>query len=189
MILRRLFNGADDRVRLFRQSAHSVAGNLRTAAASSGAVRVYSKLYLYFNKLNFTAGALLRMVIAFARETRQMSTAHSVAQVVAQTAAELDDAFDISDPVLGNVYFLHARRPVKPKPTTLAECVPLLTIAIEFVRRGPDDLTIEAIEAYRTKAMALLADVKPVIETRANLSLEDWAAAMIVQPEIARSLT
>jgi hypothetical protein len=118
-----------------------------------------------------------------------MSTSHSVAQVIAQTAAELDDAFEIADPVPGNVYFLHARRPVKPTPTTLAECVPLLAVAVEYIRRGPNDLTIEAVEAYRTKAMELLADVKPVIECRARLTLDDWAADMIAQPEIARSLT
>jgi hypothetical protein len=34
-----------------------------------------------------------------------------------------------------------------------------------------------------------LADVKPVIESRARLSLDDWAADMIAQPTIARSLT
>jgi hypothetical protein len=118
-----------------------------------------------------------------------MSTSHSVAQVVAQTAAELDDAFEISDPVASNVYFLHARRPAKPHPTTLAECVPLLSIAVEFVRRGPNDMTIEAVEAYRTKAMELLADVKPVIESRAQLTLDDWAADMIARPEIARTIT
>src|SRR5712691_5674248 len=118
-----------------------------------------------------------------------MSTSHSVAQVVAQTAAELDDAFEIGEPVASNVYFLHARRPVKPTPTTLAECVPLLAVAVEFIRRGPSDLTIQGVETYRTKAMELLADVKPVIETRARLTLDDWAADMIARAEIARSLT
>jgi hypothetical protein len=153
-------------------------------------VSIYSKLYLYFNKLNFTSCALLRMVLALPDHWRHaMSTSHSVAQVVAQTAAELDDAFEIGDPVPSNVYFLHARRPAKPRPTTIAECVPLVAVAAEFVRRGPDDLSIAAVEAYRAKALELLADVKPVIESRARLSLDDWAADMIAQPTIARSLT
>jgi hypothetical protein len=131
------------------------------------------------------------MVIALLthRRATPMSTSHSVAQVVAQTAAELDDTFEIADPVASNVYFLNTRRPVKPKPGTLAECVPLVAVAVEFIRRGPNDMTIEAVEAYRTKAMALLADVKPVIESRAQLTLDEWAADMIAQPEIARSLS
>jgi hypothetical protein len=118
-----------------------------------------------------------------------MSTSHSVAQVVAQTAAELDDAFEIAEPVPSNVYFLHERRPAKPRPKTIAECVPLMAVAAEFVRRGPDDLSIAAVEAYRAKALALLTDVKPVIENRARLTLDDWAAEMSAQPAIARSLT
>jgi len=111
-----------------------------------------------------------------------MSTSHSVAQVIAQTAAELDDAFEIADPVPSNVYFLHARRPAKPTPTTLAECVPLMSVAAEFVRRGPNELTIAAVEAYRAKALELLADVKPVIERRARLTFDEWAAAAIAGP-------
>jgi hypothetical protein len=118
-----------------------------------------------------------------------MSTSNSVAQVVAQTAAELDDAFEIADPVPSNVYFLHARRPAKPKPTTLTECVPLLAVTAEFIRRGPGDVSIAAVEAYRTRAMELLADVKPIIESRARLTLDDWAADLLAQPEIARSFT
>jgi hypothetical protein len=118
-----------------------------------------------------------------------MSTSYSVAQVVAQTAAELDDAFEIADPTPSNVYFLHARRPAKPRPTTLAECVPLIAVASEFVRHGPHECSIAAVELYRARALELLADVKPVIERRAGLTLDEWAEAMIAQPEIARSLT
>jgi hypothetical protein len=118
-----------------------------------------------------------------------MSTSHSVAQVVAQTAAELDDAFEIADPVPSNVYFLHARRPAKATPTTLAECVPLIAVAAEFIRHGPHDCSIAAVETYRARALELLGDVKPVIERRARLTLDEWAADMMAQPEIARSLT
>ncbi len=117
-----------------------------------------------------------------------MLTSRSVAQVVAQTAAELDDAFEITDASVANVYFLHTRRPAKAVPRTLAECVPLLTVAAEFIRRGPGDVTIEAVEAYRARAMELLVEIKPVIESRAALALDDWAVDMLAQPEIARSL-
>ena len=117
-----------------------------------------------------------------------MSSSHSVAQVVAQTAAELDDAFELPDPLPSNVYFLHPRRPAKPRPKTIAECVPLMAVAAELVRRGPDELSIASIEAYRTKALELLTEVKPVIESRARLTLDDWADAVIAQPSIARSI-
>ena len=117
-----------------------------------------------------------------------MSTSDSVAQVIAQTAAELDDAFEIADPAPSNVYFLHKRRPAMATPKTLAECVPLMTVAAEFIRRGPNDLSISGIEAYRAKALELLTEVKPVIETRAKLSLDDWAAAVIAQTPIPRNI-
>jgi hypothetical protein len=118
-----------------------------------------------------------------------MSTSNSVAQVIAQTAAELDDAFEIADPAPSNVYFLHQRRPAMATPKTLAECVPLMTVAAEFIRRGPNDLSIAGVEAYRAKALELLANVKPVVERRAQLTFDEWAADMTAQPEIARSLT
>jgi hypothetical protein len=117
-----------------------------------------------------------------------MSTSNSVAQIIAQTAAELDDAFELPDPLPSNVYLLRPRPPAKARPTTVAECVPLMAVATEFLRRGPDDLSIGGVEAYRTKALELLTEVKPVIESRAQLSLEDWAAAVIANPTIARSI-
>ena len=113
---------------------------------------------------------------------------NSVAQVIAQTAAELDDAFELPDPLPSNVYLLRPRQPAKARPTTIAECVPLMVVAAEFVRRGPDDLTLAGVEAYRTKALELLTEVKPVIETRAKVSLNDWAAAVIAQTPIGRSI-
>jgi hypothetical protein len=113
---------------------------------------------------------------------------NSVAQVIAQTAAELDDAFELPDPLPSNVYLLRPRQPAKAQPTTIAECVPLMAVAAEFVRRGPDDLSIAGVEAYRAKALELLTEVKPVIETRAKLSLNDWAAAVIASTPIGRSI-
>jgi len=117
-----------------------------------------------------------------------MTTSNSVAQIIAQTAAELDDAFELPDPLPSNVYLLRPRQPTKARPTTIAECVPLMAVATEFLRRGPDDVSIAGVEAYRTKALELLTEVKPVIETRAKLSLDDWAAAVILRTPIGRSI-
>ena len=117
-----------------------------------------------------------------------MSTSDSVAQVVAQTAAELDDAFELPHPLPSNVYVLHPRRPAKPRPKTISECVPLVAVAAEFLRRGPDDLSIAGVETYRAKALELLSDVKPVIESRAGMTLDEWAAAVIADPSIGRSI-
>ena len=117
-----------------------------------------------------------------------MTTSNSVAQIIAETAAELEDAFELPDPLPSNVYRLRPRQASKARPTTIAECVPLMAVATEFLRRGPDDVSIAGVEAYRTKALELLTEVKPVIETRAKLSLEDWAAAVIAQTPIPRNI-
>jgi hypothetical protein len=117
-----------------------------------------------------------------------MTTSNSVAQIIAETAAELDDAFELPDPLPSNVFRLRPRQPTKARPTTIAECVPLMAVATEFLRRGPDDVSIAGVEAYRTKALELLTEVKPVIETRAKVSLEDWAAAVIAQTPIPRNI-
>jgi hypothetical protein len=117
-----------------------------------------------------------------------MSSSDSVAQVIAQTAAELDDAFELPDPLPSNVYFLRPRQPAKARPKTVAECVPLMAVATEFLRRGPDELSIGGVETYRAKALELLTEVKPVIESRAGMSLEDWAAAVIANTPIGRNI-
>ena len=117
-----------------------------------------------------------------------MSTSNSVAQIIAQTAAELDEAFELPDPLPKNVYLLRPRQATKARPTTIAECVPLMAVASEFLRRGPDEVSIGGVEAYRAKALELLTEVKPVIENRAGLSLEDWAAAVIANTPIGRNI-
>jgi hypothetical protein len=117
-----------------------------------------------------------------------MTTSNSVAQIIAQTAAELDDAFELPDPLPSNVYLLRPRNNTKAQPTTIAECVPLMAVATEFLRRGPDEVSIAGVEAYRTKALELLTEVKPVIETRAKLSLDDWAAAVIAATPVGRNI-
>jgi hypothetical protein len=58
---------------------------------------------------------------------------------------------------------------------TLAECVPLLAIALEYVSRGPSALTVDAVERYRLGAVKLLEHLRPVIEREADLTLGEWA--------------
>ena len=58
---------------------------------------------------------------------------------------------------------------------TLAECVPMLAIALEYVSRGPSALTVDAVEKYRLGAVKLLEHLRPVIEREADLTLGEWA--------------
>ena len=58
---------------------------------------------------------------------------------------------------------------------TLAECVPLLAIALEYVSRGPASLSVDAVEKYRLGAVKLLEHLRPVIEREADLTLGEWA--------------
>ena len=58
--------------------------------------------------------------------------------------------------------------------TTLSECVPLLDIALEFIDRGPSELTIEAVESYRESAIRILENMRPVIERQAKATLAAW---------------
>ena len=88
-----------------------------------------------------------------------------------------------------DAYDVAAARLARGKTTTLAECVPLLSVALEVVRHGPDGISIEDVERYRIKAGELLSHVQPVVERRADLTLEDWAAGMLLEPGIAGSLS
>ena len=67
---------------------------------------------------------------------------------------------------------------VRSKTTTLAECVPLLDIALEFIDRGPEELTIEAVEDYRENAIKILQNMRPVIERQAKSMLANWMHQM-----------
>ena len=58
---------------------------------------------------------------------------------------------------------------------TLAECVPLLAIALEYVSRGPAALSVDAVEKYRIGAVKLLEQLRPVIEREADLTVGEWA--------------
>jgi len=65
----------------------------------------------------------------------------------------------------------------RSKAATLSDCVPLLAIALEFIDRGPAELTIEAVESYRENAIRILENVRPVIERQAKTMLSDWMHA------------
>ena len=58
---------------------------------------------------------------------------------------------------------------------TLAECVPLLAIALEYVSRGPASLTVDAVENYRLGAVKILEHLRPVIEREADMTFGEWA--------------
>lgn len=60
------------------------------------------------------------------------------------------------------------------KSATLAECVPLLAIALEYVSRGPSSLSVDAVERYRLGAVKILEHLRPVIEREADLTLGEW---------------
>ena len=62
-----------------------------------------------------------------------------------------------------------------PASSTLAECVPLLAIALEYVSRGPASLSVDAVEKYRLGAVKLLEHLVPVIEREADMTFGEWA--------------
>ena len=73
-----------------------------------------------------------------------------------------------------DAYDVAASRLARSKTTTITECVPLLDVALEFIDRGPAELTIEAIESYRERAIRLLENMRPVIERQAKATLAAW---------------
>ena len=75
---------------------------------------------------------------------------------------------------MNDPYDLAAARLGRSKTSSLAECVPLLDVALDFIDRGPTELTIEAIEAYRESAIRLLENMRPVIERQAKATLAAW---------------
>ena len=52
--------------------------------------------------------------------------------------------------------------------------MPLLDLALEFVDRGPTELTIEAVESYRESVIRLLENMRPVIDRQAKATLAAW---------------
>ena len=75
---------------------------------------------------------------------------------------------------INDAYAVAASRLAHSRTTTLAECVPLLDVSLEFIDRGPAELTIEAIESYRESAIRLLENMRPVIERQAKATLAAW---------------
>ena len=73
-----------------------------------------------------------------------------------------------------DAYDVAATRFTRSKTTTIAECVPLLDVALDFIDRGPAELTIEAIESYRESAIRILENMRPVIERQAKATLAAW---------------
>jgi hypothetical protein len=62
---------------------------------------------------------------------------------------------------------------------TIAECVPLLAIAMELIDRGPAALTIEGVESYRLRVMRLLEHIQPAVKREANLTLANWTSQLL----------
>lgn len=81
----------------------------------------------------------------------------------AQLIEHLTDAFERSADTLPST-----------TSATLAECVPLIAIALEFIGRGPSALTVDAVEKYRLGAVQILERMRPVIEREADLSFGEW---------------
>jgi hypothetical protein len=75
---------------------------------------------------------------------------------------------------IADAYDVAVTRFSRSKTTSIAECVPLLDVALEFIDRGPAELTIEAIESYREAAIRLLENMRPVIERQAKATLTAW---------------
>ena len=73
-----------------------------------------------------------------------------------------------------DVYDVAAARLARSRTPTLSECVPLLDVALEFIDRGPAELTIEAVESYRESAIRMLESMRPVIERQAKATLAAW---------------
>jgi hypothetical protein len=47
-----------------------------------------------------------------------------------------------------------------------------------MIDRGPEELTIEAVETYRENAIRLLENMRPVIERQAKNMLASWMNQM-----------
>jgi hypothetical protein len=69
---------------------------------------------------------------------------------------------------------------------SIAECVPLIAIALELINRGPTTISIEGVEDFRTKVLHLLSHIRPVIEHEAKMSLADWTNKLVAEPQQQR---
>jgi hypothetical protein len=111
-----------------------------------------------------------------------------VAHAIANAVTDVPDAFDFVPDDLAegsNVVLFHPYKAAEPTPATLGECVPLLSMALQFVASGPASLTTNAVEQYRTDALRLLEHIRPVIERTAQLTLGGWIAKTFAEPEVS----
>src|SRR6202011_5791243 len=262
--------GGDDAGRKIPQWLHDLGRDFRARGGRFALVCRHSKLYLYFNKLNFTACVLLRMVrglpIAGApddpleyrradhrsdcrRTRRRLRAARPASEKrLSPASAPADQGTadhdrrmraadggrdrippprprrregcrDPPDPYRAQYRLKprndqqanQPREPAMSTPTTelvarladafefmmdgkaeasplallqdatesaqapsIAECVPLMAIALELINRGPTTISIEGVESFRTKVLHLLSQIRPVIEHEAKVSLADW---------------
>jgi hypothetical protein len=117
-----------------------------------------------------------------------MPTSCSVAHAIANAVTDVPDAFDFVPDDLAegsNVVLFRPYQAAEPTPTTLGECVPLLSMALQFIASGPATLTASGVEQYRTDALRLLEHIRPVIERTAELTLGGWIAKTFADPEIS----
>jgi hypothetical protein len=107
----------------------------------------------------------------------------STSQATTQLIARLTDAFEfLMDGKAQNVAFDEGA----DAPATIADCVPLMAIALELIGRGPTSISVEGVENYRAKVMHLLAQIRPVIEQEAKTSLADWTRRLAAEPQYRR---
>jgi hypothetical protein len=117
-----------------------------------------------------------------------MPTSCSVAHAIANAVTDVPDAFDFVPDDLAegsNVVLFHPYKAAEPTPATLGECVPLLSMALQFMASGPATLTTSGVEQYRTDALRLLEHIRPVIERTAELTLGGWIAKTFAELEIS----
>jgi hypothetical protein len=115
-----------------------------------------------------------------------MPTSCSVAHAIANAVTDVPDAFDFVPDDLAegsNVVLFRPYQAAEPTPATLGECVPLLSMALQFLTSGPASLTARGVEQYRTDALRLLENIQPVIERTAELTLGGWIAKTFAEPE------
>jgi hypothetical protein len=109
----------------------------------------------------------------------------STTQATAQFVARLTDAFEFLMDGKAQPSPLAALQEAAggSDSSSIAECVPLIAIALELISRGPTTLSIEGVEDFRTKVMHLLSHIRPVIEQEAKMSLADWTNKLIAEPQ------
>jgi hypothetical protein len=53
---------------------------------------------------------------------------------------------------------------------TLADCVPWLEVAVECIDRGPEGLSIEAVERYRNNLLEIIQHVRSALVREATFA-------------------